>query len=92
MASITSSPVVIQISPHTVPSIPSWFGEVVTFAQVLAHTGILKAIQEQVRFARARFGQYNLIDFVVVLTGYMLSGEPTLQAFAAGFVSFLNAT
>ena len=37
------------------------------FAQVLTHTGILKAIQEQVRFARTRFGSYDLIDFVAVL-------------------------
>lgn len=33
------------------------------------------------RFARARFDQYDLIDFVAVLIGYMLSGEPTLLTF-----------
>jgi len=54
---------------------------VAAFAQVLTHTGILKKIQDQVRFARVRFGQYDLIDFVVVLIGYVLSGEPTLLAF-----------
>ncbi len=32
-------------------------GEVAAFARVLAHTGILTQIQEQVRFARARFGK-----------------------------------
>jgi hypothetical protein len=56
-------------------------GEVAAFAQVLSHTGMLKAIQDQVRFARARFGTYDLIDFVVVLVGYAVSGEPTLKAF-----------
>jgi hypothetical protein len=56
-------------------------GEAVAFAQVLTHEGLLKTIQEQVRFARARFGQYDLIDFVVVLIGYVVSGEPTLLAF-----------
>jgi hypothetical protein len=56
-------------------------GEVAAFAQVLSHTGILKTIQDQVRFSRARFGQYDLIDFVVVLIGYAVSGEPTLLAF-----------
>jgi hypothetical protein len=71
----------IQISPQSVPSTPPWFGEVVAFAQVLSHEGILEAIQERVRFARARFGQYDLIDFVAVLIGYVLSGEPTLLAF-----------
>ena len=56
-------------------------GEVAAFAQVLEHTGILKAIQEQVRFARARFGTYDLIDFVAVVIGYAVSGEATLKAF-----------
>jgi hypothetical protein len=35
-------------------------GEDATFAQLLTHTGSLKAIQEQVRFARARFGHLLL--------------------------------
>lgn len=81
MTHSTSSSVKIGISPPTAPSLPSWFGEVAVFAQVLTHTGMLKTIQERVRFARARFGQYDLIDFVVVLIGYILSGEPTLLAF-----------
>src|SRR5260221_878535 len=73
--------VTIQITPESVPSTPSWMGEVAAFAQVLTHTGILKKIQEHVRFARARFGQYDLIDFVAVLIGYAVSGDPTLLAF-----------
>src|SRR6266702_7108106 len=78
---MTHSAVTIQITPESMPSIPSWMGEVAAFAQVLTHTGILKKIQDQVRFARARFGHYDLIDFVVVLIGYVVSGEPTLLAF-----------
>ena len=54
--------VTIQTSPELVPAIPPWFGEVAAVAQVLTHTGILKTIQEQVRFARACFGHYDLID------------------------------
>lgn len=88
MTGIPSSPLVIQISPHTVPSTPSWFGEVAAFAQVLEHTGILNAIQEQVRFARARFGHYDVIDFFVVLIGYAVSGEPTLLAFYERLLPF----
>jgi hypothetical protein len=38
-------------------------------------------IQGQVRFARARFGRYDLLDFAAVLIGYILSDEPTLLAF-----------
>ncbi len=73
--------VTIQITPTSLPSTPTFLGEVAAFAQVLAHTGVLKTIQDQVRFARARFGQYDLIDFVAVLIGYAVSGEPTLLAF-----------
>ena len=37
-------------------------GEVAAVAQVLTHGGLLKAIEEHVQFARARFGQYDTID------------------------------
>ena len=33
------------------------------------------------RFVRRRFGHYDLIDFVVVLLGYAISGERTLETF-----------
>jgi hypothetical protein len=78
---MTQSSVTIQITPESLPSPPSWFAEVAALAQVLSHVGLLKAIPQHVRFARKRFGQYDLIDFVVVLIGYAVSGEPTLQAF-----------
>jgi len=42
---------------------------------------VLAAIEEQVRFARRRFGRYEVIDFVAVLFGYATSGERTLEAF-----------
>src|SRR6266700_5895954 len=85
---MTQTLVTIQVNPESVPLIPSWMGEVVAFAQILTHEGILKAIQEQVRFARARFGYYDLIDFVAVLIGYILSGEPTLLAFYERLLPF----
>lgn len=71
----------VQISETSLPSFPPWLAEVAAFAQVLTHDDILKAVQDQVRFARARFGTDDLIDFAVVLIGYILSGEPTLLAF-----------
>src|SRR5947207_11824089 len=79
--SMTHPSVTIQITPQSTPSPPSWKGEVAAFAQVLSHVGLLKAIQEHVQFARARFGQYDTMDFVVVLLGYALSGEATLESF-----------
>jgi hypothetical protein len=71
---MTHAAVTIQITPESKPAMPSWMGEVAAFARVLAQTGILNNIQEQVRFARVRLGRYDLIDFVAVLIGYILSG------------------
>jgi hypothetical protein len=78
---MTFPSVTVQITPESKPSTPPWMGEVAAFAQVLAHEGILAAITEQVRFARARFGRYETLDFVAVLLGYVVSGEPALLAF-----------
>src|SRR5437879_1615589 len=87
---MTQSPVIIQITPTSVPSTPSWLGEVAAFAQVLTHLGLLKAIQGLFRFARPRFGKYDTIDFVVVLIGYALSGERTLKAFYQRLLPFAD--
>ncbi len=78
---MTHPSIQIQISPESVPSTPSWFGEVTVLAHVLTQFGVLKAIQQRVRFARPRFGFYDVIDFVAVLIGYAVSGEPSLEAF-----------
>jgi hypothetical protein len=81
MGSIASSAVSIQTSPQSVPSTPSWLGEVTVVAHYLSSLGLLEKIALEVRFSRRRFGIYDVIDFVCVLIGYALSGEPTLKAF-----------
>jgi hypothetical protein len=42
---------------------------------------VLVALEEQVHFARRRFGHYEMIDVVAVLLSYAISGERTLEAF-----------
>ena len=81
MTSIADSPVTIQTSPQSVPSTPSWLGEVTLIAHYLRHQDILSTLEEHVRFARRRFGHYDVIDFVAVLLGYAISGERTLETF-----------
>src|SRR6266487_5198807 len=81
MTTIAYSPVNIQTSTQSVPSIPDWFGEVTLIVSHLHHQGVLATISEQVRFARRRFGRYEVIDFLAVLFGYAISGERTLVAF-----------
>ncbi len=77
----SGSPVSIQTSAQSVPSTPSWFGEVTLMAHHLQRQGVLAAIEEQVHFARRRFGHYGVIDFLAVLFGYAASGERTLESF-----------
>jgi hypothetical protein len=91
MSSIADSSVKIQTSAQSVPSTPSWFGEAAVIAHYLRRLGVLSEISERVRFARCRFGHYDLIDFVVVLLGYAISGERTLEAFYERLQPFANA-
>jgi hypothetical protein len=80
MISIVSGPVTIQTSAQSVPCTPGWMGEVTLIAHHLRKLGVLSAIAEQVRFARRRFGRYEVLDFIAVLLGYAISGERTLEA------------
>ena len=81
MNSIVDSTTIIQTFSHSVPSTPSWFGEVVLIIEHLRKQGVLSKLSERVRFPRQRFGHYEVIDFLAVLFGYAISGERTLEAF-----------
>ena len=81
MTSIASSPLHIQACAQAAPALPCWLGEFTVIVQYMQHQGVLAAIEKQVRFARRRFGRYDVIDFVAVLFGYAISGERTLEAF-----------
>jgi hypothetical protein len=87
---MTHASVDIQIAPESAPSLPCWFAEVAIVAQLFRTSGLLKAIEERVRFARPRFGTYEVIDFVVVLLGYTISAEPTLLAFYERLTPFAS--
>ncbi len=91
MSSIADSAVSIQTSTQSIPSTPSWFGEVALIAHYLRHQGVLSALEKHVRFARRRFGHYDLIDFVAVLLGYAVSGERTLETFYERLLPFAAA-
>jgi hypothetical protein len=91
MTTIAYSSVNIQTSAQSVPSIPAWFGEITLMAHHLQRQGVLGAIEEQVRFARRRFGRYEVIDFVAVLFGYAISDERTLEAFYTRVNPWANA-
>ena len=81
MTSIADGAVKIQTTPESNIATPSWFGEVVLISKYLHTQGVLNKINEQIRFARKRFGRYEVIDFLAVLFGYAISGERTLEEF-----------
>jgi hypothetical protein len=79
--SMTHPSVTFQVNPGSAPSPPSWMEEVAALAHILTQVGIISAIEDHVHFARARFGKYDTLDFVLVLFSYALSGEPTIASF-----------
>src|SRR5579883_2390804 len=81
MTSIADTSVKIQTTSESNPSTPAWLGEIVIVSSYLCKHGVLSKINEQVRFARRRFGRYEVIDFLAVLFGYAISGERTLEEF-----------
>ncbi len=52
---------------------------------------MLDSITDQVRFARRRFGRFEVLDFVAVLFGYAISSERTLEAFYQRLRPFATA-
>src|SRR5215210_7674342 len=81
MTVLVATAVAIQAHPEVVPSVPDWFAELTVLVRHFTQRGILDAICQQVRLARGRTGHYEVIDFVALLLGYAVSGEPTLEAF-----------
>ncbi len=66
MTNITDNTVKIQTTSESNTSTPAWFGEVVLISRYLQKHDILSKINEHVRFARKRFGRYEIIDFLAV--------------------------
>ena len=62
MISIADGSARIQTSAESQPATPSWLGEVALVASHLQKQGILNKICERVRFARRRFGHYDVLD------------------------------
>ena len=86
--SVGTAAIDIQTSPDDVPTIPPWFAEVTVIARHFQQRGLLDALSAQVRLARGRAGHFDVIDFIVILLGYAISGEATLEAFFARLAPF----
>src|SRR5215469_7343537 len=91
MISIADGSILIQTSAEAQPATPTFLGEVALVASHLQKQGILNKICERVRFARRRFGRYDVLDFLAVLIGYARSSERTLEAFYEAVHPFASA-
>jgi len=78
----------VQTSEPPQPAVPPWFAETILMAQYRRAHGLLKAMATQVRLVRGRFGQYEVLDFLVLVFGYAISGERTLQAYVERLAPF----
>jgi hypothetical protein len=87
----TAATIQVETTAEARPSVPNWFGEITLLAQHWKQQGVLTAIQNQVRFARRRFGTYEVIDFIVMLLGYASSGERTLKTYSERVHPFRTA-
>ncbi|MEO8972519.1 MAG: hypothetical protein ABI406_13070 [Ktedonobacteraceae bacterium] len=84
MTSIAYSPVSIQTTSRSDPSTPSWFGEVTLLTHSLRRHGVLSAMEEQVCFARRRFGRYEVIDFLAVFRAIQSAVNGRWKPFTSG--------
>lgn len=61
--------------------IPSWFGEAVLLGKYWLESGLVGYLEEAVWVVRGRMGRYEVVDFVLLLNAYGISGEKTLSDF-----------
>src|SRR5262249_60135133 len=76
MDALTPPPIEVRTCPDDVPSVPPWFAEVVVLARHFTQRGYLATISQHLRLARGRAGTFEVLDFVAILLGYAVSGEP----------------
>ena len=60
----------VQTSEQPEPAVPCWFAETVILTSYLRQHGLLDTLNQQAHLVRARFGQYEVLDFLALLFGY----------------------
>lgn len=61
--------------------VPRWLGEAALWGRYWVESGLVGYLEEEVRVVRGRMGRYEVVDFVMILNSYAVSGERTLRAF-----------
>ena len=76
-----STGVVVEAGRESALRMPSWFGEAVLFGKYWLDSGLVGYLEEEVRVERGRMGQYEVMDLVLLLLSYAMSGERTIADF-----------
>jgi hypothetical protein len=73
----------LQLSTSSAPepTAPPWLTEAVVLLQAWWSRWLPLRLAEGVRVERGRAGVFEVVDFVLVLLSYAVSGAPTLHAF-----------
>jgi hypothetical protein len=71
----------IIASDQQQPAMPAWLSEVVLIAHLWAQSGMVSGLQPQIKVARGRMGNYEVVDFTLLLLAYAISQELTLHRF-----------
>jgi hypothetical protein len=79
----TSASVELRSTETSQAVAPPWTTEAVLVARALWARWALLPLVEQVRVERGRAGTYSVVDFVLVLLTYAVSGAAHLKAFYA---------
>jgi hypothetical protein len=73
--------VAVEVGTESVQRIPAWFGEAVLLGKYWQESGLVGYLEEEVRVVRGRMGRYEVMDFVLLLISYAISGERTIADF-----------
>ncbi|MEP0913305.1 hypothetical protein NDI45_20545 [Leptolyngbya sp. GB1-A1] len=66
--------------------VPSWMGEAVLYGKYWSDRGLVDRLRSQVKVNRGRMGQYEVMDFVLLLNSYAVSGEASLKEYFKAIV------
>jgi hypothetical protein len=73
--------VALEAGTESVQRIPEWFSEAVLSGKYWLDSGLVGYLEEEMRVVRGRMEQYEVMDFMLLLISYALSGERTVADF-----------
>jgi hypothetical protein len=76
----TISGIKVEVGTENQPRVPSWFSEGLLIGKYRIDSGLVGYLEEEVRVERGQMGHYEVMDFVLLLISYAVSGERTLPS------------